>query len=366
MADNRQRDIPGANEAGRDRGRAAEAGRAGTSTRQAGEAGAEATSRAAQAGGAAMRSTGDRGAEPSQRGGEAAGRMTRQVARDVGDDSRRFADAAAHEIEEGADRFAETLRQMAHDVGRLMLLPRSAGGGIQDMQDAMGEMLAGVMRTNLRMSQELLRRAGPTSLVELHGAFVRDYVGALMDGGTTLLRATRRTAEEALRPLEQRRRENGEGRERRHAPCVAEVMSRDVRVVNPEETVQQAARLMTEADAGALPVGENDRLVGMVTDHDLAIRVLAEGKDPARTKVREVMSPGTRYVFEDADLDEVAENMEREQLRRMPVLNRQKRLVGIVSVGDVARRSGERAGRAMAGVARQGGRHNPSAEIANR
>jgi|GEM_PF-150113 len=278
----------------------------------------------------------------------------------MAEDGRHAADEAAQQIEESAERYAETLRQMAHDLSRLMMLPRSAGGGIQDMQEAMGMMLNGVMQTNLRMTQELMRRASPNGLVEMHGAFVRDCVSAMVEGGTTLLRATRRTAEEALRPLEQPRRE-ASGRQQQRAPRVAEVMSREVRVVNPDETVQQAARLMTEADAGALPVGENDRLVGMVTDRDLAIRVLAEGKDPARTKVREVMSPGTHYVFEDEDLDEAAANMEHEQVRRMPVLNRQKRLVGIVSIGDVARRLEGRAGRAMAGVARPGGHHDQSA-----
>ncbi|WP_237214957.1 CBS domain-containing protein [Falsiroseomonas oryziterrae] len=359
MADNKNQDAPGANEAGRDRGRVGEAGRGATTARQAGEAGAEATTRMAQAGGTAMRDLGEAGAEMTRRSGQSAGHVARQAARGVAEDSRRLSDEMAHDMEESAERYAETLREMAQDLSRLMMLPRSAGGGLQDMQEAMGNVLNGVMRTNIRMTQEMLRRASPNGFVELQGAFVREYVGALMEGGTTLLRATRRTAEEALRPLEQRRR--AEGRQHQHAPCVAEVMSREVRVVNPDETVQQAARLMTEAEAGALPVGENDRLVGMVTDRDLAIRVLAEGKDPARTKVREVMSPGTHYVFEDEDLDEVAENMTREQVRRLPVLNRQKRLVGIVSIGDVARRAGERAGRAMAGVARQGGRQAQSA-----
>ena len=140
-------------------------------------------------------------------------------------------------------------------------------------------------------------------------------------------------------------------------------MSRNVRIVNPEETVQQAARLMVEEDAGALPVGENDRLIGMVTDRDLALRVLTEGKDPARTKMRDVMTAGTHYVFEEEDIEAATEKMEREQVRRMPVLNHAKRLVGIVSLGDVARRADRQAGRALAGIALGGGRHNQSEEM---
>jgi CBS domain-containing protein len=134
-------------------------------------------------------------------------------------------------------------------------------------------------------------------------------------------------------------------------------MTRHVRVVNPEETVQQAARMMGEADAGAIPVGENDRLIGMVTDRDLAVRVLGEGKDPSRTKVRDVMSPNTAYVFEDQDIDTVAESMRGRQVRRMPVLNRDKRLVGIVSLGDLAREAGDRQSisRALSGIARDRG-----------
>ncbi|MBC4015631.1 CBS domain-containing protein [Siccirubricoccus deserti] len=137
-------------------------------------------------------------------------------------------------------------------------------------------------------------------------------------------------------------------------------MSTDVKVVGPEETVQQAARLMTAEDAGVLPVREGDRLVGMLTDRDLAVRLAAEGKDPTRTRVREMMSPEVRYVYEDEPLDHVADNMAEQRLRRLPVMNRQKRLVGIVSLGDIAggEHGPEHAGRAVAGVSQPGGQHS--------
>ena len=112
------------------------------------------------------------------------------------------------------------------------------------------------------------------------------------------------------------------GQDREWSGGVAEVMKRVDRIVNPEDSVQQVARSMREADTGALPVGEGDRLVGMVTDRDLAVRLVAERRDPARTKVREVISSEVRYVFEDEALEHVAENMVEQQVRRLPVMNR--------------------------------------------
>ena len=367
MADTRQQDTPGSGEAGRERGGRAqqETTRAGAAQmRHGAEAGAEAGQRGGQAAATAMRANMETGTEAMRRGGEAMGEMARSGTQTLAEDSRNLAEGAAHDMEETAERTAEAIRRMAHDISRLMMMPRTTGGGLQDMQDAMSQLMNGVMRTNLRMTQEMFRRTNPGAVVELQGSFMRDYLETLVEGGATMLRATRRTADEALRPLEeQMERRNGEARQNRGGqqkggPCVAEVMTRDVRVVSPEETVQQAARMMGEADAGAVPVGENDRLVGMITDRDLAVRVMAEGKDPARTKVREVMTPGTAYVFEDEDLGAVAESMRGRQVRRMPVLNRDKRLVGIVSLGDLAREaaSWQGGGRAPSGMSRERGK----------
>ena len=145
---------------------------------------------------------------------------------------------------------------------------------------------------------------------------------------------------------------------------VADVMATDVRMASPDDTVQHAAQMMRDADAGALPVGDGDRLVGMVTDRDLALRLVAEGRDPRQTRVRDVMTPEVRYVFEDEDLDHVADNMAEQQVRRLPVVNRDKRLVGVISLADLARRNrgGRLAGRAYRGIAREGGRHTQAAE----
>ncbi|HEX2200363.1 MAG TPA: CBS domain-containing protein [Burkholderiales bacterium] len=135
---------------------------------------------------------------------------------------------------------------------------------------------------------------------------------------------------------------------------VSEAMTRNVRIANPGQTLADVAKIMAEIDAGAIPVGENDRLVGMITDRDIAIRGVAAGKGPS-TPVREVMTPDVKYCYEDEDLDHVAQNMAQEKVRRLPVMNRDKRLVGIIALGDVAVAEGEQpAGKAVTGVSRPG------------
>lgn len=138
---------------------------------------------------------------------------------------------------------------------------------------------------------------------------------------------------------------------------VSEAMTPDVRLCTPGQTIREAARVMADIDAGALPVGENDRLIGMVTDRDIAIRAVAQGKGPD-TPVREVMSEHVHYCFDDQEMDDVAQNMGDIRVRRLPVVNRDKRLVGILSLGDVARtEGGETVGEAVAGVSQRGGAH---------
>lgn len=140
---------------------------------------------------------------------------------------------------------------------------------------------------------------------------------------------------------------------------VSECMTNDVRIANPDETIQNAARVLAEIDAGALPVGENDKLVGMITDRDIAIRAVAEGKGPD-TKIRDVMTKDVRYCFDDQEIDEVQKNMGDNRLRRMAVLNHDKRLVGILSFADIAL-SGARVDNAIKGASQPGGTHSQSA-----
>ena len=138
---------------------------------------------------------------------------------------------------------------------------------------------------------------------------------------------------------------------------VSEAMTREVRVATPGQSIRDVAKIMAEIDAGSMPVGENDRLVGMITDRDIAIRAVALGKGPD-TPVREVMSTErVLYCFEDEDLNHVAKNMGSEQVRRLPVVNKDKRLVGIVSIGNIAQHEGKSAEKAVRGVTKPGGAH---------
>ena len=112
-------------------------------------------------------------------------------------------------------------------------------------------------------------------------------------------------------------------------------MSRDVKVVGPDMTIGEAAQKMRDGDFGMMPVGENDRMIGTISDRDIAIRAVAEGKD-ANTKVRDVMSEGIAWAYEDESVEQIAKIMSERQVRRLPVVNRDKRLVGIVALGDFA------------------------------
>jgi len=117
---------------------------------------------------------------------------------------------------------------------------------------------------------------------------------------------------------------------------VRDVMSPDVEVLRPNDTLQTAAQLMADLDAVALPVGEDDRLIGMITDRDIAMRVAAEGRDPQQITVRQAMSADVFYCFEDESVEDVSEKMGGWRVRRMPVVNRDKCLIGTVSLGALA------------------------------
>jgi CBS domain-containing protein len=139
---------------------------------------------------------------------------------------------------------------------------------------------------------------------------------------------------------------------------VSDAMTSSVRITSPQQTIAEAARIMAEIDAGALPVGDGDRLVGMLTDRDIAVRAVAAGKGPD-TQVQDIMSQEVRYCFADQDLDDVAQNMADLKVRRMPVLNRDKRLVGILSLGDVALVDDpDVTGEALSEISEPGGKHS--------
>ncbi|HEX6832526.1 MAG TPA: CBS domain-containing protein [Rudaea sp.] len=116
---------------------------------------------------------------------------------------------------------------------------------------------------------------------------------------------------------------------------VSQVMTRNVQLARPDDSIREAARMMAQNDIGSLPVGDENRLVGMITDRDIVVRAVADGKD-VNTKVRDVMTDEIRYCYDDDDIDAVAENMSNLGIRRLCVIDRDQRLVGIVSLSNVA------------------------------
>ncbi len=140
---------------------------------------------------------------------------------------------------------------------------------------------------------------------------------------------------------------------------IADVMTAEVDVVKPDQTIQQAASFMLRSDAGSIPVCDGEKLVGMVTDRDIAVRAIAEGMGPD-TPVRETMSDEVLYCYDDDDVEDVAAKMSENQVRRMPVVSREdNRLVGIVSLGDISRSNEhEIAALALDGITDPGGEHS--------
>ena len=138
---------------------------------------------------------------------------------------------------------------------------------------------------------------------------------------------------------------------------VSEVMTTDVETIGSEQTAREAASFMLRADAGSIPVCEIGKVIGIITDRDIAVRGIAEGRGPD-TPVSELMSDGIICAHEDEDIDSVAQRMSEEQVRRMPVLDSDENLVGIVSLGDLARETGSQtAETALEGVSAPGGTH---------
>src|SRR5918994_4161588 len=164
----------------------------GEALRQGAEAGSDIARRNSDAGAEALRRAGDTASETARRGGQAAAESQRRITQD-----------AAERFEEVSRKVAEATRGTSENMRRLMMLPNAAEGGLRDIQQGMTGLFEGVVRTNLRVAQELFRLANPAPFVELQQRFAREYTDALLQNSATLVRAVRRTADEALRPLEQ-------------------------------------------------------------------------------------------------------------------------------------------------------------------
>ncbi len=139
---------------------------------------------------------------------------------------------------------------------------------------------------------------------------------------------------------------------------IQDIMTSDCHIVRPEQSVEEAARLMVKEDLGFLPVGDDEKLVGIITDRDITVRVIAEGRD-GRARVGDVMSSEVKYCYDDQSVDEVVDNMGDIQVRRLPVVSREKRLVGIVSLADAALKDQPgSAASGLSGVVEPGGQHS--------
>ena len=131
---------------------------------------------------------------------------------------------------------------------------------------------------------------------------------------------------------------------------IQEIMSRHVELADPNMTIRDIARKMRAENLGALPIGENDRLIGMVTDRDIVMRAVAEERSAGNTTARDVMSEHVWYCFEYDDVDKAAQVMAEHQVRRLPVLNQDKRLVGVVALADLGRKASKAAETALEGI----------------
>ncbi|MBW8269356.1 DUF6489 family protein [Caldovatus aquaticus] len=338
-------------------GAAAEAGggRRGAAASAAPQGGADMIRRGAEAAGEMAGEAGRAAGHGMRAAGAAAAETTRRTSRVLAEGGRELMDDAAGEFEEIGRRVARAVEETAGEMRRMMVLPRIANGALREAQQAMGELLDGMAAVNLRIAREIMRLADPTPVVDLQRRVVRECVGALMEGSTQVLRAARRSAEETLRPMEEeleqvrggRRTEDGGGRwgqggqrlQQQSSPSAGEVMRTGMRMVGPDETIQQAARLMSEEDVSVLPVGEEGRLLGVVTGRDLAVRLIAEGRDPARTRIREVMRTEPPCLFPDEDAGRAVETMAGQRLGGLPVVSRDDhRFLGLIALSDLTAR----------------------------
>lgn len=146
---------------------------------------------------------------------------------------------------------------------------------------------------------------------------------------------------------------------------LSDIMTKQVEIIEPEATLQEAAEKMRILDAGSLPVCSGSEVIGMITDRDIVIRAIAKGMHPTQVRVKEVMSEKIISAYEDQDIEEAAMIMEKEQVRRLIVINRNKDLVGIVSLADVTRETGDEtlAGEVLQGVVETHKGSSPRAQL---
>ena len=332
--------------------------RVSSAARTGAQTGADATRESGQLLGRTAQESG----QAAQRSIQAGGEVTRRGLEDIGQGAQQLAEAGADQLERMGEMLADAARNTAESARMMMTFSNFTNEGVRNLQQATSGLFERLIQTNVQAMQEFTQQANPGGVLSIQQRFIREYLQALTLGGAELVRAAQQLASEAARPLEEQARSNG-GRARQQRSRkgrIADVMSADIRTIRPDDTVQQAAQLMSNDDTGVLPVtDEESRVVGMITDRDIAIRLASTAKDPAKTRVREIMSQEIQYCYEDEDVQHVADLMADEQLHRLPVMDRRQHLVGIVSIGDVSKRkSPQMAGQALAGIARKSEQHS--------
>ncbi|HYG89876.1 MAG TPA: CBS domain-containing protein [Azospirillum sp.] len=332
----------------------------------AARAGTQADAEALREGGQYLGRSLQEGARAAQQGIEVSAQTTRRGIEAVGQGAQNLVETSADQFQQMGDMMANAARDASDSARMLATFASFTNDGIRGMQQATSGLLERMVQINVNAMQEMLRQANVGAMTAFQQRFARDYLEAMAQGSAELLRAAQQLATEAVRPIEEharaRREAQGE-REQQQGGTIGDVMSRKVRTVKPDDTVQQAAKLMSDEDTGVLPVAEDSRVIGMLTDRDIAIRLVGASRDPAKSRVRDVMSQDVLYCYEDEDIDHIAGIMADQQLHRLPVMDRRQNLVGIVSVGDLAdRQSPEMAGQALAGISRSSRQHSQRAQ----
>ncbi len=141
---------------------------------------------------------------------------------------------------------------------------------------------------------------------------------------------------------------------------IKDVMTPQCDWIAPDASLEQAAKIMKDQDIGFIPVGENDKLIGAVTDRDIVTRAVSAGANPS-SQVRDIMTPQIKYCFEDQTVDEICQNMSEIKVRRLPVVNRDKRLVGVVSLGDLSQGKAQPSGEALQNITEENKRSSQAA-----
>jgi hypothetical protein len=206
-------------------------------------------SEAGRAGSETVQRSGAATAETLRHLGDAAGETARRGTQRMAGAQDKLAQDAARRFEQSVSRTAQVAQDLARDWGTIMQLPKLGSGSLQDLSVSLGNMVERVIQTNLHTTQELFRSAGPMAMAELQQRFIRDYLDALLQGSTAVIRTVGQSAEQTLGPLEQRmtNRQQWQSEDGAH-DRVADVMEREVKLANPDDNVQQAARMMREAD----------------------------------------------------------------------------------------------------------------------